>query len=321
MPQRVPVLALSLLLITFDALAQSGPTLLLEPWPKEKFLEFSADAILQSTGETEDTNEDVRIHTYESTGRLRLFPGNVASPRIGHDFTFLDISTDDPRIPDQLTDQALSVGLAFAQFDGWIAGITAGAGYAADSAYDDANAFYGKATLIFGKEFNKNHAWAIVLDYDGNRTIFPDVPLPGVAYSFKVPEREFEFVVGFPVNSVLWRPNDQWRLEATYTVTDRFDARVGYAFAREWNLFGRFETRFNAFHLEELEEDNDRLFFSQRRAEVGIQWTPRESLGFTIAGGYAFAQEFAVGFDYRDLEHVNELSDEPYLRLGLELRF
>ena len=61
--------------------------------------------------------------------------------------------------------------------------------------------------------------------------------------------------------------------------------------------------------------------FQQRRAEVGLRWEPRKDFLFSVAGGYAFGQEFSTGFDARDTDLVADVSDEPYLRFGVDIRF
>ena len=39
-----------------------------------------------------------------------------------------------------------------------------------------------QATLVLGKKLDRRTDLAFVIDYDGNRSVFPDVPLPGIAY-------------------------------------------------------------------------------------------------------------------------------------------
>ena len=313
------------LLAPLTALAQSGPELLLKPWDKKQFIEMRNDALFLGNGEFEDDEfggADFKLTTYESEGRIRILPGNIASPRIGYDVTYLDIDTDLPAFPDHLTEQAISAGLLLAQFEsGWIMGVTLGIGYAGEGAYGNSDAIYYKGTLVFGREIDENNALGIVIDYDANRVVFPDVPLPGFAWAGRLPKRNLRLTLGFPVNSVIWDINKQTRAEFTYTFTDSFDARVTHDISPHWSLFGRVETRYNGFHLPELEETNDRLFFEQRRVEGGVVWTPAKFVSLSAAGGLAFGSEFSVGWDMRDIDNVLEVSNELYFRLGAELRF
>jgi hypothetical protein len=303
------------------ALAQSGPALLIKPWPKEQFIESSTDALFFFDSKVRENGESYNLNTYESIGRIRLLPGNIASPRIGYDLTYMDIRSDDPRIPRHLSDQSVGAGFAFAKFDGWIAGATLGVGYAGDTPFADGGAWYGKATIVLGKEINENHTLGVALDYDGNRTFMPDVPLPGIEYSFKLPERSLQLVVGAPVNALIWDGMDKVKVEITYTMLSRLDARVSYELMHHISIFGRLETRETAFRLDELEEIHDRLMYYQRRVELGVFWTPYKFLNVVMAGGYSFNQEFGTGWDSRGNDTFARIDDTPYGRFGLELRF
>ena len=55
-----------------------------------------------------------------------------------------------------------------------------GVGYAGEQIFDDTDAFYGKATVIVGKDFNEKSAILFALSYDGSRVIYPDIPLPAI---------------------------------------------------------------------------------------------------------------------------------------------
>src|SRR5688572_1968798 len=114
------------LLITDSLPAQSGPALLIKPWPKEQFIETSTDVLLFANSTEEDDGREYNLNIIESLGRIRLLPGNVASPRIGYDMLLLDIDTEDRRLPRHLTDHAIGAGFAFAKIDDWIAGATIG---------------------------------------------------------------------------------------------------------------------------------------------------------------------------------------------------
>ena len=44
-------------------------------------------------------------------------------------------------------------------------------------------------------------------------------------------------------------------------------------------------------------------------------------MGVTLAAGYAFSQELTTGFDSDNEDKLTDLSDQPYLRIGLEVGF
>ena len=300
--------------------AQTGPRLLLEPFPKEQAIVASADALFFDQGHVKEADDALQLSTYESLGRWRVQPGNLISPRIGWDFTYIDVDTNFAGLPEQLVDQSVGIAMPLAQFGDWIVGASVGLGYAGDRPFADGDAWYGKGTLAVFRLFNDTDALVFALDYDGNRTFLPDVPLPGVAYTRRF-ARDFFVILGLPVTSIEWRPDDRLHVEMVFTLVDSFDANVGYRVFRNWTVFGNFETRREAFFLDGLPANHDRLLFDQRRAEVGLRWEPKKDFMFSIAGGYAFAQEFSTGFDARKTDLVADVSDEPYVRFGVDIRF
>ena len=305
---------------TIVASAQTGSTLMLKPWAPEKLAEAQGSGIFENQGHTSNGN-DFQLSMYESYGRVRMFPGKEASPRIGYDFLALDIDSNDPALPDQLYDQSISAGTFVWQQNGWVAGVTAGVGYAGDSPFGDGNGWYYLASIGIGKELDKAHEsiLAFVIDYDGNRTLFRDIPLPGVEYVYRF-DPTIRFTVGLPVTGVLWTPIDKLTIEANYTLTDRFDASVTYDVVKQFSVFGRLDTRREAFWIDGADGD-DRLIFQQRRVEAGVKFNPIENLSIVASGGYAFGQEFSFGWSERSSDEVADVSDELFFRVGLELQF
>jgi hypothetical protein len=298
--------------------AQTGAELLIRPFAEGENFELNGSAAFQSTGE-DDFGGDLRVNVYEASGRAREVR-EQSIPRIGYDFTYLDIDSDIGVLPERLVDQSIAVGLAMPDLYGFRGGFTVGVGYAGDSPFGDANAWYGKGTVAMGKKIDEATDLGVFLDYDGNRSFLPDVPLPGFAYRKRL-EPRLILVAGVPLSSLEWTPNDTWKFELFFTLIDSFDARVTYTVAPGFNVYANLDSRNHAFHMDELEESNDRLLFEETRAELGVQWEPRDDTRVIVAGGYAFGQEFSTGWDFRDTDGITDVSDEPYVRVGLEMRF
>lgn len=302
------------------ALAQSGARLLLEPFPKEQAVDISADGYFLDNGHTQEADEDFSLRVYESLGRVRLKPGDVASPRVGWEFLYLDLDTDDPSLPDQLVDQSVGFATPIAKSGDWVFALSAGFGYAGDTPFGDGDAWYPRATFVALTQPNETSAFVFVLDYDRNRTFLPDVPLPGFVYTGRVSDRLL-YTIGLPVSSVTWKPDDRWTLTATYLVPYTLDADVSYEVVEGLSLYGKLESRYEAFFIDGLEENYHRLFFEQRRAEAGVRWTPREGMNVTVGAGYAWGGEFSTGWDLRETDEVTDISDEPYVKAGIEFQF
>lgn len=321
------------LLPAAQAVAQTGPDLLLKPFRLEDQFELNLDTIFGLETETSnadpDTGEayDFRINQYRAEGRLRLTPGESeegiarAQPRAGFAYNQIQIQSSDPRVPDSMLDASVAVGMGVLAVDGWLGGVTLGYGYAAADGNDDANASYVQANFAVGKTFSNGvDSFGVVINYDGNRSILPDWPLPGFQYRKRLDD-EFILSLGFPYSGLEWRPNERFTLTVQYSIPDTFTARADYDLVAGVGLYGSFERSTLATHWDELEAGHHRVFFRQSLVEGGLAWDiDKDKLRAIGAVGYAFEQEFDTGFDTRDLEDLAEVDDNVYLRAALELR-
>jgi hypothetical protein len=302
--------------------AQTGATLLVAPFPKEQFTDIRGSWLYEDAGHVKGSDESLRLAFYETAGRVRLIPGNLTSPRVGWEFEYIDVRGNPGVLPGQLTDESVGVAFPVAKVDEWIFGLALGVGYAGASPFGEGGAWYGKATAVAFRQFSESDALVFVLDYDGNRTFLPDVPLPGVAYTRRVNPTLF-YVVGLPLSSVTWKPFEKFSLEAGWYPIESFHAAAGYEFTPHWSAFASLDYNSSAFRLDGL-SGNDRLIFQQRRAELGLRFAPRvgrDTFALTAAAGYAWGQEFSAGFDSRRTDEVADASDEPYVRVGFEVKF
>ena len=315
--------ALTALACCDTASAQTGAALLVEPFPKEQLIDTGGSWMYEDAGHVKGSDESIRLGIYESVGRVRLFPGNLASPRVGWELEYLDLrGGESDLLPGHLSDQSVGAAFPVGKINDWIFGVAFGVGYSGASPFGEGGAWYGQASAIAFRQFSESDGLVFVLDYDGNRTFLPDVPLPGVAYTRRVNPNLF-YVVGLPLSSVTWKPFEKLSVEAGWLPIESFHAAVGYEFTPHWSAFGSMDYHSNAFRIDGL-SGNDRLLFQHRRAEVGVRWGPRrqrESVAFTAAVGYAWGQEFSIGFDSRETDEVADISDEPYVRLGFEVKF
>ena len=315
------------------ALAQTGPELLLKPFRLDDQFELNLDTLydIESTTDAFEpgTGEgfDFRVNQYRLNGRLRLTPGQSeegiarAQPRAGFSYDQIEIRSNDPLLPDKMTDASVAVGMGVLAVDGWLGGVTVGWGHAAADSWEDGNADYVEANFAVGKTFSNGvDSFGVVVNFDGNRSILPDWPLPGFQYRKQVTE-EFILALGFPFSSVEWRPDERLSVEVQYSIPDSFNFRIDYDIIGNLGLYGSFESTTAAAWWDELDRGNQRIFFEQQRAEAGLAYDiDRDKLKIITAAGWSFGQEFRVGFDSRDLTDLREVDDTVYLRAALELR-
>src|SRR4051812_47409100 len=88
--------------------AQTGPELLLKPWPKGERVQVEGQAMFLNEGSTR-ASDDFRLSIYDTSGRVRIFPDHRADPRLGWNYT--DINTSgDPTLPSHLIDTSVELG-------------------------------------------------------------------------------------------------------------------------------------------------------------------------------------------------------------------
>ena len=201
----------------------------------------------------------------------------------------------------------------------WFIGATAGIGYAGDAAFSDGEGWYGKGNVMAGTQLSKDSSLVLFVDYDGNRTFLPDLPLPGFMYVAKWGDT-LNYALGLPINALTWTPTEKIKLSfSTYLLTS-IDAEAEYKLNHNWKVFAKYATRQDSFYVSDLPE-NRRLFYAENRVESGIGYALGESMELEVGIGYAFGREFSTGFDDRDLHRITKVSDEPYARLGLTIRY
>ncbi len=315
---RSLVLSAAVLSVSSVAMAQTGPELLLNPFSPDARFDGRAQAtyFFDSNTDFGDTDDiEAQISRYSTAGRIRLMPEHKADPRFGYSLTHLKVDSDDGVLPKSFTDAQIGIGTGIAEFDGWVAGLTLGFGWAGANEFGDGDAYYGAATVMFGRQLDEHTSLGIALDYNGNRTIFPDVPLPGIVWTRQIPENNLEVSLGFPFAYGRWRPTEPLLLEINFTFPDFVGARVSYDLVPGVGIFGSLAQRTDAWQSDDLENKNDRIFFEQTLAEAGVRFSVHDQFVVLLAGGYAFRQEFSYGFDTRKTDDIVEIDDGPFVRI------
>lgn len=307
-------------LLASTAVAQTGPELLIKPWPSGETVDLSADVRLYKARNSGNEPFGFGLNEFESAGRFRVWPTQRADPRLGYRALHMDLDTNDPALPSRLSDVSVAGGVGVLSYDGWLGGIVIGAGHASADPFGDGNGWYGMASFAVGKTLGNGDELGIVLDYNGNRPIFPDVPLPGFAYRKRVAD-ELLLAFGFPFSSLEWTPAERVKVELIWSIPENFEVSVEYGVTDHFSFFGQLRARNEAFAFDDLPDGDDRLLFEQRYAEAGVRWKPADEVSLIVSGGYAFDQEFRSGFDTRDSDEVAEVSDGPFLRLAAEARW
>ena len=322
------VISLATVVITclaaLPATAQTGAELMLKPFAEGQTVELGAEAMLINSGAVKNVGGG-DLDIYDAWGRWRLTGEDQRNVTFGFSVTYLDLEVPPGAAAavgatiDRLVDQNVAVGFAVGEVAGWQLDAVAGIGHTGDTAYSDGQALYGMADLVFTKELDETATVQLFVNYDGNRTVFPDIPLPGIAYNKRVSD-ELSYTIGLPFNSLTWTPADNLAVNIDYGVPASFSARADLTVHEDVTLFGLIANRCDAFVLDGDVSDR-RILFEQYRAEGGIRWEACPNFGVEVAGGYAFEQRFRRGFDSRSDATIAVLTDEPYIKIAANVSF
>lgn len=319
-----PTLALAFLLAAAPAataLGQAGLGQRLRDWPlDDQGLDLQADLYLFADTQTE-ADEDFELNMYKARGRARLDRDGTSrwDPTIGFDLVLLDIDSDNSELPERLTRQRIGVGARLGELAGWNIEAVAGAGFAGETPYADGDAWHAHATLAASKPLDERSRLMLALNWDGNRAIFPDLPLPSVVYQTQWNEN-LSIGLGLPYSSVKWTPTEKWELRLAGLPPISVKAIALYKLNRMIRFYGSFDSDTQPYQLADTRE-GDRLFFQQRRLEAGVIVGLQRWLSIRAAGGYAFSQEFSRGWHVIDTDQEIEIDSAPYLKLTADLRF
>lgn len=316
-PRSVAVLAA--FAVACAAHAQTDESLLLKPFQDGRSLEAESSVIWAPRSTLGGSTGRTGMLEVFSTGRVRLSADHELNPVVGFDFTRLQFRDRSERIPAMLTDQSIGLASPLGQIGDWFIAIGAGGGYAGDEAYGNPGAWYGKGQFTVGRRLNEKEDLVFWVDYDGNRTFFPDVPLPCVAYSRKV-GTDAELVLGFPASEFDWGPSERFHIDLSWEAPLTFGARAELRLSKAWSLRALYASDESAFHASGA-GSTDRLFYQEQRLELGVSCTPVQGLSVTAGVGLAFARSFSTGFDDRNQSRIAQVPDRAYLRGELSFEF
>src|SRR5690606_33268331 len=128
---------------------------------------------------------------------------------------YIDIDTNHPALPTRLVDVSAGVAFDVGQWEAWDIEAVVGAGYAGDNPFGDGRSFYADSAIILRRTINENWSHQFTVNFDQNRSIWPDVPLPSTAYIY-TGRPDMVLQLGLPVSAIQWQIVPGLTLDATY---------------------------------------------------------------------------------------------------------
>ncbi|QQE11010.1 hypothetical protein JD969_16125 [Planctomycetota bacterium] len=302
--------------------AEVGPGLLFKPWQEDVKLE-TQNSVYSIIGNETGQGEDFDMNYFVSSARMNMEQFGQANLNVGYKVTSIQIDTDQAGLPSSLNNIAAAVSYDFGEIaDNWTLGYTLGMGTANDGHYDNSDSYYGMATVAGTYSFDAQRKLSFGLTYDGNRSAFPDAPLPFVQY-FHYVSPELQYMLGL-YSSVTWRPTEDIVISAGSGLFPGgqiigADARASWYVTEQTELFISFDQMTEGFYQDD--RDNRRLFFMYNMASIGTKFDVNEKMSIEGGVGYAFNQKLSEGFDTRTLDTIAKPDDHAVLFLNVKADF
>ncbi len=311
-------------LFACNARAQSMARYTLDSWQEKDIAATYDHPIVEAGGHVNNAPSDAQMFSWDSFGRVRINRKDQDAPFFAYRILTIDAGTDSRFLPSSMDDFELALGLHLGELDGWKLASVLGAGYSSTHPFVHASGVFGIGHVTAERQLDDQNALVLSADYEGNGGLLPDVPLPGFALVHH--EAKADWMLGYPMSKLAWRPLERLEIMAGYTVPFTADLDVEYRLARHFGLYGDAGNFFQGFvqarnNGQPSGDITNRQFMQMRRVEMGVRVIFDPLVDASIGVGYAFDQGFSDGFDVRDLRPVSHISDEPYLAIVLRGRF
>jgi hypothetical protein len=205
--------------------------------------------------------------------------------------------------------------------NGWIGGANFGIGSNGDKPFDSPREMAATASGFLRVPQGEHNAWLFMLSFSTNSQVLSGIPIPGVAY-FYAPSDVFQATIGFPFASINYHPYQQWRFEFTYALLTTIHTRAIYQPSERIELYTGFDWSNENYELAERVDDQDRLYYYEKRLSAGMQWKFYKQIGIDLSAGYAFDRYYfqGHGFQLTGPDRI-DVGSGPFMAAQLKARF
>jgi hypothetical protein len=223
--------------------------------------------------------------------------------------------------PDELWNVRVGTGYRHRFDSGWIGGVNVTVGSPSDRPFASADELDISATAVLRVPARGRDAWIYFLNYGSNREFLPNLPLPGIGYSYE-PSDQLTAVVSTGLVSLRYRPVETLTLSASYVALRTVDVRLTYQVFRPVRLWVGFDWTNERYLRAGRADPDDRLFYYEKRVRAGAIVGLARQLFVEATVGYSFDRFYFEGEDYGDRDRNRiDVGDGPFAAVRLGARF
>lgn len=244
---------------------------------------------------------------------------------LGVGFANMELSTDarlpdtGGALPDGFYDPGVSLTYRRRTEGGNIWGATVTIHSPSDDPFRTVDEWAVHATGFARLPRGKHDAWVLMANVSTTRDIAPGVPLPGAGYLYE--KGRDAFMVGFPVSYARWHATEKVTLSGFYRFPRTVRAEAAYELTDTLEAYAGFDWSHKAWLRADRPDDDDRLFYYDKRAAGGVRWDLGEKVDLDLSGGWAFDRFFFEGEGYDDRgDDRLDIDEGPFVTLSLRVR-
>ncbi|MFP4354286.1 MAG: hypothetical protein ACLFUJ_04110 [Phycisphaerae bacterium] len=275
----------------------------------------------------EASSETISYQDHQLTASVPIINNETRELSAILQLGWMDIETDavlprpGEKLPPNLYD--VSVGLAYRQNldNGHSFGGSLTVGSPSDKPFASAEELLVNLNAYYRLPAGQKDAWLLMLNWSNGRDFAEYIPLPGVGY-FHDAGDDLKILAGVPFSSIVYRPVENLILQADYTLLRDATAKVTWQIARDLSLYGQWTWDTRTYFRHDRDDDDDRLFYHEKTAAVGLRWNLTRDIYLDASGGYAYQRFFAEDDDFDDhTDNQIEIGDGFFIGLTLGVSF
>jgi len=324
----IPVLSAALLFVSHPAWAQEEQIVNLFAPTLGNLKTRTSYAIKSYDGqEVEGQATDFRSTRHRVRIMTPLYQTDRDELSCAASLEYQDIDTD-ARLPD--TNESfpdnlwgINIGATFRHLldDDKIIGGYFACGSRSDKPFDSTHETTIGTTLFVRIPSGDTDSWLWSVNYSNNREFLNNIPLPGVAYQYARSKR-ITAIIGVPFALVWYRPTDASSVFLGYYLVRTVHAKARYRMTDAFSCFAGFDWDNERYLRSGRSDRKHRLFYYEKRVNVGVAFDIMQDFKIEIAGGYAFDRFYFEGTTYSDRSQNRlDIHDGPYASINAQLSF
>ena len=320
-------LTLALTILAGQAQAEDPISRLFSPTVGQLKTSIAYEGFYHPTQDLDKQNADMSIFTQELSFITPLSQDNKSEWGIGAWARNKNIQTEavmpysGKDFPETLWDLGLGIHHKRKISSRWIAGGFVGVGSASDEPFHKSDATAVRAAGMASLRTSPSQAWNFYVFYSSLAAFWGGIPVPGVSWLY-TPSKNLRLNLGVPALSIYYRPLEKLSFLVSYAYPTETYVKIGYDLTKETTVFTSFAWTHNGYFRSDRKYDDDRLFFFEKRALLGITSRFSKSLKLEAAGGWSFDRLIFEGENYDDRDQNRiDLEDGMIFKLSLGYSF